>query len=103
MDSPGRGMNSSYGGTGAAMGGGEGGATATAEASLHADIVLVPCGAHELLPMEPQYPADLFTTCLTTPIPMALRWFVMEHSHGSMAGVDPDLTHHIPGMHTLLL
>lgn len=73
-------------------------AAAAAEAALHADIVLVPCGAHELLPMEAQYPADLFTTCLTTPIPMALRWFVAEHGRGSMEGVDPELAHHIPGV-----
>ena len=25
-------------------------------------------------------PADLFTTCLTTPIKMALRWFISTHS-----------------------
>jgi regulator-associated protein of mTOR len=103
LESPGR-ASSSYSSNGAAAatggggGGGAGVASFAAEASLHADIVLVPCGAHELLPMEPQYPADLFTTCLTTPIPMALRWFVMEHGHGSMEGVDPDLAHHIPGI-----
>ena len=39
--------------------------------------------------MEPEYPADLFTTCLTTPIPMALRWFVTTNRL-SMEGVDPE-------------
>eukprot|EP00977_Amphora_coffeiformis_P009608 scaffold2215_cov162-Amphora_coffeaeformis.AAC.6 len=42
-------------------------------------IVLAPCSATEVLPMHPDYPADIFTSCLTTPIPMALRWFVRRH------------------------
>ena len=58
--------------------------------------MLVPCGANELLPMEPEYPADLFTTCLTTPIPLALRWFVTTNRL-SMEGVDPESVQHIPG------
>ena len=62
-----------------------------------ADIVLVPCAAGELLPMEPTLPADLFTTCLTTPIPMALRWFVLENQL-SMEGVEPEVVNHIPGV-----
>jgi regulator-associated protein of mTOR len=42
-------------------------------------IVLSPCGANELLPMDPQFPADLFTACLTTPILIALRWFITQN------------------------
>eukprot|EP01117_Protostelium_nocturnum_P006486 TRINITY_DN2337_c0_g1_i2.p1 TRINITY_DN2337_c0_g1~~TRINITY_DN2337_c0_g1_i2.p1 ORF type:complete len:1347 (+),score=433.49 TRINITY_DN2337_c0_g1_i2:163-4203(+) len=38
-------------------------------------ILLAACGANELLPMNPELPADVFTSCLTTPIKMALRWF----------------------------
>ena len=38
--------------------------------------VLAACGAEELLPMDPKYPADLFTSCLTTPITMALRYII---------------------------
>ena len=46
--------------------------------------------------MEPAYPADIFTSCLTTPIPMALRWFVRENPL-SMEGMDPEHVNHIPG------
>lgn len=28
--------------------------------------------------MNPDLPADLFTSCLTTPIRVALRWFVLQ-------------------------
>lgn len=37
-------------------------------------IQLAACEASELLPMIPDLPADLFTSCLTTPIKTALRW-----------------------------
>lgn len=37
-------------------------------------IQLAACEATELLPMVPDLPADLFTSCLTTPIKIALRW-----------------------------
>jgi len=37
-------------------------------------IQLAACGPNELLPMNPDLPADLFTACLTTPIKIALRW-----------------------------
>ena len=37
-------------------------------------IQLAACSAMELLPMTPELPADLFTSCLTTPIKIALRW-----------------------------
>ena len=31
-------------------------------------ILLAACGANELLPQSPDLPADVFTSCLTTPI-----------------------------------
>ncbi|XP_069146520.1 regulatory-associated protein of TOR 1 isoform X2 [Solanum lycopersicum] len=37
-------------------------------------ILLGACEAHETLPQSAEYPADIFTSCLTTPIKMALRW-----------------------------
>lgn len=37
-------------------------------------IQLAACASNELLPMNPELPADLFTSCLTTPIKIALRW-----------------------------
>ena len=41
-------------------------------------IVLAACKANEVLPMNPLYPADLFTSCLTTPITTAIRWFILQ-------------------------
>lgn len=47
--------------------------------------------------MYPELPADLFTSCLTTPIKMALRWFVMQ-KHGMLATkVDIEMLEKIPG------
>ena len=42
-------------------------------------IVMAPCGAREVLPSNPDLPADLFTSCLTTPMRRALRWFVRQN------------------------
>lgn len=50
-------------------------------ASEAATIVLAACRANEMLPLNPQYPADIFTSCLTTPIPMALRWLILQVSN----------------------
>ncbi|RMZ91077.1 hypothetical protein DV736_g1686, partial [Chaetothyriales sp. CBS 134916] len=41
-------------------------------------IQLAACGRNEKLPTNPDLPADLFTSCLTTPIEIALRWFIMQ-------------------------
>ena len=41
-------------------------------------IVLAACRGNQILPLSPLYPADLFTCCLTTPIPIALRWFMLQ-------------------------
>ncbi|KAA8517693.1 hypothetical protein F0562_015167 [Nyssa sinensis] len=43
--------------------------------SLRDCILLAACEAHETLPQSAEFPADVFTSCLTTPIKMALRWF----------------------------
>ncbi|CAM9351812.1 unnamed protein product [Choristocarpus tenellus] len=74
-------------------------AAAAAEAAARASkdcIVLACCGANEKLPMNPELPADLFTSCLTTPIPIALRWFIWKNKL-SMEYVDPDWVDEIPG------
>lgn len=57
-------------------------------------VVLCPCSQNEVLPMHPDYPADIFTACLTTPIRMALRWFVLHHP---VLGLHQDAVDHIPG------
>ncbi|KAI1004732.1 Target of rapamycin complex 1 subunit [Podosphaera aphanis] len=41
-------------------------------------IHLAACGAKENLPTNPLLPADVFTSCLTTPIEMALWFFVLQ-------------------------
>lgn len=43
--------------------------------TAHEYILLGACGEGEMLPLNPDYPADIFTSCLTTPIRMALLWF----------------------------
>ncbi|OAP56169.1 hypothetical protein AYL99_09348 [Fonsecaea erecta] len=42
-------------------------------------IQLAACGRTEMLPTNPDLPADLFTCCLTTPIDIALRYFVLQN------------------------
>lgn len=42
-------------------------------------IHLAACAAKENLPTNPLLPADLFTACLTTPIEMALWFFVLQN------------------------
>lgn len=51
----------------------------TAGASQKECILLAACGATEILPMNPDLPADLFTCCLTSPIEIATRWFVLQN------------------------
>lgn len=43
-------------------------------------ILLAACEAHQTLPQSAEYPADVFTACLTTPIKMALHWFSLSLS-----------------------
>ncbi|KAJ1651357.1 Target of rapamycin complex 1 subunit kog1, partial [Dispira simplex] len=37
------------------------------------------CRGDENLPMSPHLPADVFTACMTTPVEMAMRWWIMRH------------------------
>ncbi|XP_031551677.1 regulatory-associated protein of mTOR-like [Actinia tenebrosa] len=60
-------------------------------------IQLAACGASQLLPMNPELPADLFTACLTTPIKVALRWFCSQNSSKLVPGVTLELIEKIPG------
>eukprot|EP01034_Spumella_vulgaris_P024559 gene24559-30919_t len=59
-------------------------------------IVLASCKADEILPMNPQYPADIFTACLTTPIVIAIRWFVLQNPY-TMRDINPEIAENIPG------
>ncbi|KAG8184610.1 hypothetical protein JTE90_005221 [Oedothorax gibbosus] len=60
-------------------------------------IQLGACGANEILPMNPDIPADLFTACLTTPVVMALKWFVLQNGPKLLPGVTVDSIDQLPG------
>ena len=67
-------------------------------ASMRNCIQLAACSATQLLPMNPELPADLFTACLTTPIKMALRWFVMQNQGKLAPRITVEMLDKIPGM-----
>ncbi|PSN48417.1 Regulatory-associated protein of mTOR [Blattella germanica] len=60
-------------------------------------IQLAACAANQILPMNPDLPADIFTSCLTTPIKIALRWFVMQSTSKLVPKISMDLIDKIPG------
>ncbi|WFC99913.1 Target of rapamycin complex 1 subunit kog1 [Malassezia yamatoensis] len=62
---------------------------------LRDSIHLAACGADEILPMNPDLPADLFTSCLTSPIEISLRWFVLQNPLPSSLNID--MVMNIPG------
>ncbi|KXG27593.1 regulatory-associated protein of TOR 2 isoform X3 [Sorghum bicolor] len=70
--------------------------SSTSSASSQKDcILLAACEAHQMLPQSAEFPADVFTACLTTPIKMALHWFCKRTLlHGSL---DHSLIDQIPG------
>ncbi|KAF2230305.1 putative TORC1 growth control complex subunit Kog1 [Viridothelium virens] len=46
----------------------------------YADCIhLAACRRKETLPTNPDLPADVFTSCLTTPIEMAVRFFILQN------------------------
>jgi regulator-associated protein of mTOR len=58
-------------------------------------IQLAACGSNEVLPMNPDLPADIFSCCLTTPIQIALRWFLMQNP--LLTHITPEMINKIPG------
>ena len=46
------------------------------------NILLAACGKDELLPTNPDLPADLFTSCLTTPVSISLRCYFLQSQLG---------------------
>ncbi|XP_065167267.1 regulatory-associated protein of mTOR isoform X2 [Atheta coriaria] len=69
----------------------------TSAPSFQNCIQLAACDVGQVLPMNPDLPADLFTACLTTPIKVALRWFVMQSTSKLVPKVTMDLIDKIPG------
>lgn len=60
-------------------------------------IQLAACSEDQILPMNPQLPADLFTACLTTPIKIALKWFMLQRTSLLVPHLTYDLIDRIPG------
>lgn len=58
-------------------------------------IHLAACAAKENLPTNPQLPADLFTSCLTTPIEMALWFFALQNP--LKTDISPERAKKLPG------
>ncbi|XP_012221009.1 regulatory-associated protein of mTOR isoform X6 [Linepithema humile] len=63
-------------------------------------IQLAACAANQILPMNPNLPADIFTSCLTTPIKIAIRWFAMQPTSKLVPNISLDLIDKIPGQLT---
>ncbi|KAK3644912.1 Target of rapamycin complex 1 subunit kog1 [Elasticomyces elasticus] len=60
-------------------------------------IHLAGCRDNEVLPTNPDLPADLFTSCLTTPIAMALRFFILQNPIPNNPAITLDTARAIPG------
>lgn len=58
-------------------------------------LQLAACLAHEQLPSCPELPADIFTSSLTSPIDIALRYFIMTHQLPN--NINPDMVMQLPG------
>lgn len=58
-------------------------------------IQLAACLADEQLPSSPELPADLFTSCLTSPIDIALRYFIANNQIPS--NITADNVMQLPG------
>ncbi|KAJ2553687.1 Target of rapamycin complex 1 subunit kog1 [Coemansia sp. RSA 1933] len=61
----------------------------------HEDIHFAATRVGELLPTNPELPADLFTSCLTTPVKVALRFWVTRNPHTTK--VTLDMCEKLPG------
>ncbi|KAJ5076192.1 regulatory-associated protein of mtor [Anaeramoeba ignava] len=62
-------------------------------------IILAPCRGEEELPTNPKFPADLFTSCLTTPMKIALNWHFYSKMGANilLKNIDNDMINKIPG------
>lgn len=58
-------------------------------------LQLAACAANEQLPSCPELPADVFTSCLTSPIDIALRYFIMNHQLPN--NITADMVMQLPG------
>lgn len=70
----------------------------TSNQSFRNCIQLAACTADQILPMNPDLPADLFTACLTTPVKTALKWFSLKSTSKMVPQINYDLIQNIPGV-----
>ncbi|MPC18784.1 Regulatory-associated protein of mTOR [Portunus trituberculatus] len=77
--------------------GGSGTGAGSTPPSFKQCIQLGACEAKEILPMNPDLPADVFSACLTTPICMAVRWHLLHNKGKLLQGVNLDDADKIPG------
>ncbi|KAG5476926.1 hypothetical protein LSCM1_05259 [Leishmania martiniquensis] len=62
------------------------------------DLFICACSPGETLPLSPALPADLLTSCLTTPLRMALEWYIGFSCHAVLLPhVTADMIRNIPG------
>ncbi|CAJ0583207.1 unnamed protein product, partial [Mesorhabditis spiculigera] len=61
-------------------------------------VHMASCGGDERLPLDPRLPADLFTSCLTTPIQTSILWYMIKKDVRHK--FPEDLFAHIPGQIT---
>ncbi|XP_073834045.1 regulatory associated protein of MTOR complex 1 [Musca autumnalis] len=76
---------------------GQGQTSLPAAVSYKNCIHLAACSVGEILPMNAQLPADLFTSCLTTPINIALKWYTMREKFGLVPRLHSEFIDKIPG------
>ncbi|KAF8555082.1 hypothetical protein OG21DRAFT_1484170 [Imleria badia] len=58
-------------------------------------LQLAACLAHEQLPLCPELSVDIFTSCLTSPIDIAHRYFILTHQLPN--NITPDMVMQLPG------
>ncbi|KAH9586452.1 Raptor [Trypanosoma melophagium] len=62
------------------------------------DMLICACSADGFLPLNPKLPADVLTSCLTTPMRMALEWYInYSHRKHLLPHVTDEMIRHIPG------
>lgn len=55
------------------------------------------CSENEELPSDPIFPADIFSSCLTTPIEMSLRWYFVRNQKWISSDITMEMITRIPG------
>jgi regulator-associated protein of mTOR len=96
-DAGGAAQTGGAGGAGQAGGGNFLRAASLIQEKVRNTILLAACDENESLPTNPDLPADLFTSCLTTPIETALRWVYTTRHQQLMPNITLEMLDKIPG------